>query len=103
MENFQQTAADLAREYALDAPAMARYADLVSEIGELGKELLLGSNYGKNQMRITDNTAKEIGDVLFALALLADSLDLDMEKCFLDAVEKYKKRFEQTRQIGSEG
>jgi hypothetical protein len=34
--NFQQAAADLARKYGLDAPAMARYADLVT--GQIASE-----------------------------------------------------------------
>ena len=103
MNKIQQAAADLAQEYSLDAPIMARYADIVSEMGELGKELLLGSNYGADELKITDGTAKELGDVLFSLAMLANSLDLDLEECFDKAMEKYKKRFEQTGQIGSEG
>jgi len=101
MNNYQKTAADLAREYSLDAPGIARYADLVSEVGELGKELLAGSKYGAQELQITDDTAKEMGDVLFSLAMLANSLDLDMEACFDAAIAKYRIRFEQTGQIGS--
>jgi len=101
MEDYQHTAAKLAGEYGLDASIMARYADLVSEIGELGKELLLGSNYGKEEPHITGGTAKEMGDVLFSLALLANSLNLDLGKCFAAAVEKYRKRFQATGKIGS--
>ncbi|MCL2376547.1 MAG: hypothetical protein FWC76_04025 [Defluviitaleaceae bacterium] len=101
MNNIQHEAAKLAQDYNLDAPAMARYADLASEVGELGKELLLGSKYGKEELKITDNTAKEIGDVIFALAMLANKLELDLEKCFETAMEKYRKRFEQAGEIGS--
>ena len=101
MTNLQRAASDLAQEYDLNAPIMERYADLVSELGELGKELLLGSNYGTSELKITDNTAKEMGDVLFSLAMLANSLDLDLEECFSAAVGKYRERFGQTGQIGS--
>jgi len=99
MTDFQRAAAALAHEYGLYAPVMARYADLVSEVGELGKELLLGSNYGAKELKITDNTIEEIGDVVFALSLLANSLDLDLGECFAVALEKYKQRFAGHRSI----
>ena len=102
MDKIQRAAADLAQKYGLNAPAMARYTDLASEMGELGKELLLGSNYGADELKITDDTAKEMGDVLFSLAMLANSLDLDLEECFDKAIGKYQKRFGQTGQIGSQ-
>jgi len=101
MENLQSKTAELAQEYGLSAPAIARYADVVSEIGELGKELLVGSNYGAAELKITDSTAIEMGDVLFSLAMLANCLDLDMAACFEAAVEKYRARFGQAGQVGS--
>jgi len=101
MIDLQQATAELAQKYGLDAPIIARYTDLVSELGELGKELLVGSNYGANELEMTENTAKEMGDVVFALVLLANSLDLDLETCLNMALEKYHKRFGETGQIGS--
>lgn len=101
IKNLQKTAAELSREYNLSCPIIARYTDLTSEVGELGKEILLGSNYGNDELKITDDTSKEIGDVLFSLAMLANSLNLDLEECFSDTVEKYRKRFGQTGQVGS--
>ena len=93
MSNFQNTAGMIAKKYNLDAPAMARFVDLVSEIGELGKELLLGSGYGNEEQQITDNTKEEMGDVAFALALLANALSLDLDECFAASVAKYEKRW----------
>lgn len=101
MKNLQQVAAELAQEYGLNAPLMARYTDLVSEVGELGKELLLGSNYGNSELKITAGTATEIGDVLFSLVMIANSLNLDLDNCFDEAIEKYRQRFGKAGQIGS--
>ena len=100
MNNFQHEAAKLAQKYCLNANLTARYMDLVSEIGELGKELLLGSEYGNKELKITDDATKEIGDIVFALAMLANEMNLDLDECFAEAMEKYRKRFEQTGQIG---
>ena len=40
MRDAQQQAADFAREHGLSLSAQGRFIDLVSEIGELGKEIL---------------------------------------------------------------
>jgi len=79
--NLQQTATELARKYGLNTPVMARYVDLVAEVGEIGKELLVGSDYGAKDIEATGDMVKEMGDVVFSLALLASSLDLDLEEC----------------------
>ena len=42
-----------------------RYIDLVSEIGELGKEIIKSTNYGKTPHSSNESTAEEMGDCLF--------------------------------------
>ena len=51
--------------------------DLVSEIGEVSKELLKSSDYGKGDLKVTEDMKKEMGDVLFSLIVLANELDID--------------------------
>jgi len=92
MKNYQQIVKDFAKEQGFDAPPMARLADLASEVAELGKELLLGTDYGKSELRLTANTENELGDVIFVLMMLANSLELDLEKCLNKSMEKYRKR-----------
>jgi len=101
MTNIQQESAQIAAQYSLSTSAAARYIDLCAEIGELGKELLIGSDYDSIPLQTTDNTAKELGDIVFSLAMLANSLDLDLQCCFDQAIDKYRKRFESSEQIGS--
>ena len=45
MRDAQQQAADFAREHGLSLSAQGRFIDLVSEIGELGKEILKATGY----------------------------------------------------------
>ena len=101
MIDYQKTTKEMMQKYGSSSDIMARYADVVSELGEFGKELLLGNNYGTAPFKQTDNLALEMGDVIAALALLANVLDLNLDECFEAAMEKYRKRFEERGWIGS--
>ncbi|MCL2397125.1 MAG: hypothetical protein FWC93_03575 [Defluviitaleaceae bacterium] len=101
MNNYQKLAAEMAKKYGLSRDAMIRYADLVSEVGEVGKELLVGGDYGDKKIQPTESLARELGDVVFSLVSLANCLNLDLEECFAAAAEKYEIRFSQSGRIGS--
>ena len=99
--NIQKTAGEFVRRYNLETSVESRYIDLVSEVGEFGKEILNGNNYGKSNLHPTENMVQELGDVIFSLACIANTLKLDMEECVLAALEKYKKRYEKSGEVGS--
>lgn len=88
-------------QYHLNCGHKARYIDLVSEIGELGKELLKGSDYGKDLFQITSDTKEEMGDCLFSLIALCHELGIDPESALDLALSKYKRRFDEKGDIGS--
>lgn len=71
----------------------ARYTDLVSEVGELGKEILKGTDYGKRPYVRTPGAAAEAGDCLFSLLALCTELGIDAEDALDSAIEKYRLRF----------
>jgi NTP pyrophosphatase (non-canonical NTP hydrolase) len=100
---YQKIAGEMSDKCGFERDPMIRYADVMSELGELGKELLLGNNYGTKPMEPAENLAKELGDVVFALALLANSVGLDLDECFDVTMEKYNRRYENTGQTGSRG
>lgn len=87
---------------ALGCPTECRYLDLVSEIGELGKEILLATNYGKTNFSPTQNLNSEMGDCLFSLLALCDTLGLEAETVLDDALAKYSARFAKKDTVGSE-
>ena len=101
MTDYQKAAYDIVERYGLMAQAHPRYADLVSEVGELGKEMLKAGHYGSVEIITNDAIALEFGDVLFSLAALANILGVDMDKAFNAVVNKYDERFRATGQIGS--
>ena len=80
-----------------------RYIDLVSEVGELGKELLLETAYGRQPRRPSPGTAQEMGDCLFALLALCEELGIDAQAALTGALEKYRGRMARTGQVGSGG
>ena len=90
------------QHFNLNCGYEARYIDLVSEIGELGKELLKGSNYHKSSLDITANTVEEMGDCLFSLIALCQELSIDPTSALDLALEKYKQRFAIKKEIGSD-
>ena len=100
--DYQKIAGEMSDICGFERDPMIRYADVMSEMGELGKELLLSSHYGAKPFQPTDNLAKELGDVIFALSLLANALKLDLDECFEITMDKYNKRYKESGQIGSQ-
>ena len=71
-----------------------RYIDLVSEIGELGKEIIKSTNYGKQQYTMNENSLEEMGDCLFSILALCCEMDMDAEKALEYALKKYQNRMD---------
>lgn len=70
----------------------ARSLDIVSEVGELGKEVLKGTNYGKSDFVKSDDFEMELGDVMYSILSLANECEVDASACLDKVLEKYKKR-----------
>ena len=87
---------------SLESSTEIRFIDLVSELGELGKEILKGNDYGKKEFCITDNLESEIGDVLFSLICVANGLNIDLKSALDGVLEKYEERFSKKGNIGSD-
>lgn len=78
---------------------LANLARLTEEVGELSREI--SHLYGEKKKKDSeaDNTIKaELGDNLFVLLCIANSLDIDMTESFNETLDKYngrdKNRFE---------
>lgn len=102
IQEMQGLVSEMVKRYNLETTPEMRYIDLSSEMGELGKELLKGSNYGKKDFSKTDNLESEIGDTLFSLTCIANSLNIDLSKALLGVMQKYNNRFAKKGSIGSE-
>ncbi|GAA6826104.1 nucleotide pyrophosphohydrolase [Staphylococcus sp. 18_1_E_LY] len=72
---------------------LANLARLTEEVGELSREI--NHLYGEKKKKDSedDNTIKaELGDNLFVLLCIANSLDIDMTESFNETMDKYNKR-----------
>lgn len=102
MKELQNKVSEFIEKYNLEISPELRYIDLTSEMGEVGKELLKGNGYGEKQFEKTENLESELGDTLFSLICLSNTLDIDLEKALAGVLDKYKSRFDEKGHIGSE-
>ena len=72
---------------------MELMARLTEELGELSREVM--HVYGPKKKKSTEENNSiqaEIGDVLFVLTCMANSLDIDMEKAHDEVMKKFNSR-----------
>lgn len=84
----------------LHAPPAHRVLDLVSETGELAKDVNVATNYGETPGEATVNE-DELGDALFCLLALAGELDMDAGDALDAALSKYEGRIDESGTAGS--
>jgi len=96
----QERVAEFLDEYDTDADPEYRILDLVSEVGELAKDANDSTDYGESPEDL-DVKRDELGDALFSLLAVAESLDVDAERALDEALEKYRGRIDETGDPGS--
>ena len=84
-------------------PLTARVADLLSEVGELSKEILKSTKYGTREFVATDDFVMEYGDVMYSLLSLAQEAGINAEIALDIALDKYSSRISKKGTMGSEG
>lgn len=101
---LQQTVAAFVEKHRLETPVRIRLLDLSSEAGELSKEYLKVTDYGRETFDgPTDDWEDEMGDVLFSLACLANSTNVNLETALRRSLEKYEDRLRRGGDVGSGG
>jgi NTP pyrophosphatase (non-canonical NTP hydrolase) len=81
---------------------LANLARLFEECGELAR--LVNQQYGPKQRKSAEQTAAledELGDVLFVLAVLANSMGIELERSLQGVFAKYQARDLPERKICS--
>ena len=105
MRELQDAVRAFVVRYNMKTSPEIRFIDLVSEVGELGKELLKGSGYGKTKfvaLESLDVIKDEFGDVIFSLLCLADICGVSLEDSLTAAMAKYERRIAGRGTAGSE-
>ncbi len=103
-ENWQSRATEFAEVHNLSRTPGVYALDLVSEVGEVAKEILLATEYGKRPYPETQNNALagELGDVLYSLCQLATSANINLEEAFTQTLQKYQERWQTAGHTGSQ-
>lgn len=91
MKEIQEKVREFVRKHDLDTSSEVRMLDLASEVGELAKELLKTTDYGKSEDK-GKLSADELGDVLFSLVCLANTQKIDLSEALEKALFKYEER-----------
>lgn len=95
----QRRVAEFVADHDLGADPANRVLDLVSEVGEVAKEVNVSTDYGAADD--VEIAADELGDTLFALLALADAVDVDAGEALETAIAKYEARLEVSGDAGS--
>ena len=98
----QRRVAAFVDRHGLEADPAYRALDLVSEVGEVAKEVNLSTDYGATaEVAVAED---EIGDALFALLALlalAEGVDVDAGRALETAIAKYAARLGASGDAGS--
>ena len=86
---FQQSVADFITRYHLEIDVSHRMLDLISEAGELAKEILKSSQYGNTAFHPPEEWKAELGDIFFSLVCLANSTNINLEDALKNALQKW--------------
>ncbi len=101
MKKIQEKIKKFCEENNLKSSPESRILDTMSELGEVAKEILKINDYGKKPIKSNLELKKELGDLLYSLITLANSLDIDLDEALEIVMKKYKNRLK-NGSIGSE-
>lgn len=101
LSDFQRQVAEFVRLHDLETDVCHRLLDLVSELGEVAKENLKSSGYGKTAFRKSPGWDDEMGDVFFSLICVANSTQVDLSTALSQALAKYSRRMQAGKSPGS--
>ena len=92
MKDIQKKVKLFCEKNELNSPIEHRVLDTMSELGEVAKEILKMSNYGKHPVKYNNNLKMELGDVLFSIITIANVFEIDLDEALNKVLEKYEKR-----------
>jgi NTP pyrophosphatase (non-canonical NTP hydrolase) len=92
MKNIQKKVQDFCQQNGLESPVEHRVLDTLSELGEVAKEVLKMTNYGRQPLAYREELKEELGDVLYSLITVANTFGIDLEEAVETVLQKYEKR-----------
>ena len=96
----QKRVATFLEDHELHTTPEYRLLDLLSEVGELAKDVNSSTDYGAAPDDVSVKP-DEIGDALFSLLALSDALDVDAGEALETALSKYEGRIAESGEPSS--
>jgi len=97
----QRIVAAFVDEHDLEGSPEYRLLDLAAEVGEVAGDATKSAEYGASPEAL-DVATDEIGDALFSLLALAESLDVDADAALEESIGKYERRMATSGGPGSD-
>ncbi len=98
---YQKSVGQFMDAQGIHVDVNARLLDVLAEVGELAKEALKSTDYGKREFIPTKNWESEMGDAFFSLITLANATDVDLETALGNVLVKYRRRIVETGTLSS--
>ena len=92
MKEIQQKIKEFCKKHNLESPPEHRLLDVVSELGEVAKEVLKMTNYGRKSLEYREEIKSEIGDAIYSLITVANYFDINLDEALEMVFQKYEKR-----------
>jgi NTP pyrophosphatase (non-canonical NTP hydrolase) len=92
MKEIQQKVKEFCQKNNLEMSPENRILDTLSELGELSKEILRSTNYGREERKDLEELKTELGDVFYCIINLANELNINLEEALDLILEKYERR-----------
>jgi len=96
----QEKVAKFIDRQGLEGTTAFQILDLAAEVGEIAADAAKTAEYGTaaDELEVKED---EIGDALFSLLAVANSLEIDAKEALDAALEKYRDRIEEKGDPGS--
>ncbi len=92
MNDFQKKVKLFCDRNNLNSPVEFRILDAIAEFGEVAKEILKMTNYGKNKLAFRQEISGELGDTFYSLITVANYFNVDLLEALELVIKKYEKR-----------
>ncbi len=92
MLEIQNKVKEFCEQNNLTGNAETRLLDTVSELGEVAKEILKSTSYGKQPFKKSEKLEEELGDLFFSLLTFANEVGVDLNEALQNVLEKYEAR-----------
>jgi NTP pyrophosphatase (non-canonical NTP hydrolase) len=100
--DWQERVAACACAHGLLHDPAAHALNLASEVGEVAKEVLRATDYGRRAPELCPALIAEVGDALYSWLALAESCSVDAGEALEQALNRYQQRLNQTGTAGSQ-